>query len=71
MASHSGKYALRVWQNASAERAAAELFEKHGQSALEQARLELAAAKRARRRKRFGYWKQVEASRSGCVNRDG
>ena len=61
MASHGGKSAARVWRNVSAERAAAALLEEHGQSALEQARLELAAAKRARRQKLFGYRKQVEA----------
>ena len=51
MASHSGKTAALFWRNASAEPAAATLLEEHGQGALEQARLERAAAKRARRQK--------------------
>ena len=68
MASLAAKADLgKVW----AERAAAALLEEHGQSALEQARLERAAAKRARRQKQFGYWKQVEASPLGYINRDG
>ena len=64
MASQSGKSAARVWRNVSAERAAATLIEEHCQSALEQARLELASAKRARRRKRFENWEQLKASPS-------
>jgi len=62
MASHGGKSAGWVCRNVWAERAAAELFEKHGRSGLEKARLELATAKRARRRKLLGFWKQLEAS---------
>jgi hypothetical protein len=43
--------------------AAMTLLEEHGQSTPEPARLEGAAAKRARRQNRFACWKQAEASR--------
>ena len=71
MASLAAKAPRGFGGNVSAERAAAALLEEHGQSALEQARLELASAKRARRQKRFGYWKQLEAFAVGWINRDG
>ena len=36
------------------------MLEEHGDAALEQVRHGLAAARRARSRKQFGYWKEVE-----------
>ena len=51
-----GKGAARIWGNIWAARAAAAL--------IEQARLELASAKRARCRKRFDNWEQLKASPS-------
>ena len=63
MASHGGKGAARVWRNVSAERAAATLLVEHDQRALEQARLEATAAKRARRQN----LRLLEAARGAAV----
>lgn len=53
--------AVFLWGHVPVERAAHALLEEQGDAALKKVRLGIVAAKRARSRKQFAYWKEVEA----------